>query len=174
MGSHTSHLHNHHSDTRLVLDSFRRIVRALRLFDREAEKRLGLSGAQVFVLEKLKDGGAISVNELAARTHTDQSSVSVVIRKLVARKLVDRSTGSSDARCVELSLSPKGRRLLPSAPPAAQGRLISALAAIPKSRRRLLGRLLLELIQKTGIDHQPPTLFFEDHRPRHSINRRTP
>jgi DNA-binding MarR family transcriptional regulator len=158
-----SHISNNHSDTRLILDSLRRIVRALRLFDREAEKRLGLSGAQVFVLENLKDEDGISINELADRTHTHQSSVSVVVQKLVALKLVERSTPKSDARKVLLSLTKKGNRLLASAPQAAQARLIATLAELPKSRRRLLGQLLLELIQNTGIDRESPTLFFEDH-----------
>jgi DNA-binding MarR family transcriptional regulator len=162
MGSHTSP-----SDIRLVLDSFRRIVHVLRLFDREAQKRLGLSGAQVFVLEKLKEVDGISINELADRTHTHQSSVSVVAQKLVALKLVERIASPTDGRRVELFLTKKGKRLLASAPLAAQSRLISAIAALPKPSRGLLGGLLLELIQNTGIDRQSPALFFEDHAPRH-------
>lgn len=158
MGAHTF---DH--DSRVVLDCIRRIVRALRLFDREAEKRVGLSGAQVFVLEKLSDGGGASINELADRTHTHQSSVSVVVHKLVDRKLVRRSPSAKDARRVEQTLTDRGRRLLRSAPPAAQGRLIASLDALSRPRRRLLGQLLTELISQTGIERHPPTLFFEDH-----------
>jgi|HubBroStandDraft_2_1064218.scaffolds.fasta_scaffold223480_2 DNA-binding MarR family transcriptional regulator len=161
MGSHTSS-----SDIRLVLDSFRRIVHVLRLFDREAQKRLGLSGAQVFVLEKLREADGISINELADRTHTHQSSVSVVVQKLAGLKMVERAASPTDGRRVELFLTKKGKRLLASAPPAAQGRLISAIGALPKTSRGLLGRLLLELIENTGIDRQSPALFFEDHAPR--------
>jgi DNA-binding MarR family transcriptional regulator len=161
MGAHISD-----PDIQAVLDSIRRIVRALRLFDRRAERRFGLSGAQVFVLQKLGDGGAISINELAGRTHTHQSSVSVVVRKLVGRRLVRRSSSSKDARRVELSLTRRGRRLLRSAPPSAQDRLIASLAAVSKARRRRLGALLTELIRKTGIEREPPALFFEDQRRR--------
>jgi DNA-binding MarR family transcriptional regulator len=160
MGSHTFD-----ADSRLVLDSIRRIVRGLRLFDREAEKRFGLSGAQLFVLQKLGDGNAISINELAERTHTHQSSVSVVVQKLVNRRLVHRAPSSKDARRVELSLTSRSRNLLRTAPAAAQDRLITSLAALSKPRRKLLSELLTELIQKTGIEHHPPTLFFEDQSP---------
>jgi DNA-binding MarR family transcriptional regulator len=163
MGAHTFD-----ADSRRVLDSIRRIVRALRLFDREAEKRFGLSGAQLFVLQQLGDGNAISINELAGRTHTHQSSVSVVVQKLVDRKLVRRSPSAKDARRVELSLTQRGRRLLRSAPLAAQDRLITSLANLTKTRRKLLSDLLSELIQKTGIERHPPTLFFEDQSPRRS------
>ena len=78
MGAHTF---DH--DFRVVLDCIRRIVHVLRLFDREAEKRVGLSG-QVLCWKNFSDGGGASINELADRTHTHQSSVSVVVHKLVA------------------------------------------------------------------------------------------
>jgi len=168
MGAHTSD-----PAIQVVLDSIRRIVRALRLFDRQAERRFGLSGAQVFVLQKLGDGRAISINELAGRTHTHQSSVSVVVGKLVNRRLVRRSSCSKDARRVELSLTHRGRRLLRSAPPSAQDRLIASLTAVSKIRRRRLGELLTELIRKTGIEREPPALFFEDQAPRRRRGRKS-
>src|SRR5438105_26745 len=84
------------SETRSILDSIRRIVRALRLADRAAEKRLGLSGAQLFVLHKLAVGPALSLNELADRTLTHQSSVSVVVQRLVKRKLAARARSGKD------------------------------------------------------------------------------
>jgi DNA-binding MarR family transcriptional regulator len=64
-----------------VLNALRRIVRDLRLGARDAERSAGISGAQLFVLQALADERASSLNELADRTHTDQSSVSVVGRR---------------------------------------------------------------------------------------------
>ncbi len=157
MGTHTNT-----RDIRNVLDSIRRIVSALRLFDREAESRLGISGAQLFVLRQLDGAGGISVNELADRTHTHQSSVSVVVDKLVHRGLVNRARSEKDARSVQLSLAPAGKRLLRTAPAAAQERMIRALADFQPRRRRLLADLLQEMIHKTGIDAGKPALFFED------------
>lgn len=144
-----------------MLDSIRRIVRALRLFDREAEKHAGLSGAQLFVLQNLGEGG-LSINDLAERTHTHQSSASVVVDKLVRRGLVMRTRSPEDFRRAELRMTKAGRDVLRSSPPAAQQRLIAALAELSKPRRKMLAQLLLELIQKTGIDRHPPTLFFEE------------
>jgi DNA-binding MarR family transcriptional regulator len=160
MGTHTNG-----RDIRDVLDSIRRIVSALRLFDREAEIRAGISGAQLFVLQQLDGAGGISVNELADRTHTHQSSVSVVVDKLVHRNLVRRQPSRRDRRSVELWLSPQGRKLLRTAPAAAQERMITALAEFPPRRRRQLAELLVDLIRKTGIEGHTPTLFFEDKQP---------
>jgi DNA-binding MarR family transcriptional regulator len=156
MGSHTSH-----SDIRLVLDSLRRIVRALRLFDREAEKSIGLSGAQAFVLEKLRDARGISINELAVRTHTHQSSVSVVVQKLVERKLVRRSASAADGRRLELFLTDRGRKMLVSTPPPAQQHLIAALARLQQPRLRDLAASLTGLVTEIGLEAEPPSLFFE-------------
>jgi tetratricopeptide (TPR) repeat protein len=61
----------------------REIVQALRESSRRAEQRLGISGAQLFVLEKLADAPSQSLNDLAARTFTHQSSVSTVVARLV-------------------------------------------------------------------------------------------
>src|ERR1700742_2932637 len=114
MGSHISRSAAAPPQMRIILDSLRQIVRALRVFDRETEKRLGLSGAQVFVLENLRDAGGISINTLAQRTHTHQSSVSVVVQKLVDRKLVARAAADADARRLQLSLTAAGHRALKS------------------------------------------------------------
>jgi DNA-binding MarR family transcriptional regulator len=148
------------------MDSIRRIVRALRRFDTQAQRRLSLSGAQVFVLEKLCDGKPISINELADVTHTHQSSVSVVAQKLVDRKLVRRMRSPKDRRRVELSILPRGMAVLRDAPVSAQDRLIEAMQRMTPSRRRQLAELLAELIRETGMEHDAPVLFFEEGRER--------
>src|SRR3954454_1713862 len=71
-------------EVREVLNSLRQIVRSLRVSSRAAEQRVGLSGAQLFVLSCLARQSPCSVNDLAVRTATDQSSVSVVVSRLVA------------------------------------------------------------------------------------------
>src|SRR5437763_1011424 len=65
------------SDVRSIMDAIRRIVRVLRVSSRACEKQVGLSGAQLFVLHKLEEAPALSLNQLADRTRTHQSSVSV-------------------------------------------------------------------------------------------------
>ena len=41
------------SDSQRILDSIRRLVRLLRVSDRQAQAELGISGAQLFVLTEL-------------------------------------------------------------------------------------------------------------------------
>jgi DNA-binding MarR family transcriptional regulator len=149
-------------DARSILDSIRRIVQALRVSGRDAEKRVGLSGAQLFVLQKLSGSKALSLNELAHRTLTHQSSVSVVAQRLVERGLVASRTSRQDGRRIELSLTAAGRKALAKSPEAAQDQLIAALARMPRRNRKQLANLLEQLVSATGMSQELPGLFFEE------------
>ncbi|MEI9952410.1 MAG: MarR family winged helix-turn-helix transcriptional regulator [Pseudomonadota bacterium] len=149
-------------EVREVLNSLRQIVRSLRVSSRAAEQRVGLSGAQLFVLQCLARESPCSVNELAARTATDQSSVSVVVSRLVALGHVRRTTSKTDRRRVDLSLTRSGRVLLESAPEAAQDRLITSLSRLPKAELKTLSRLLGKVVDGANVSQQSPSLFFEE------------
>ncbi|HEX6536648.1 MAG TPA: MarR family transcriptional regulator [Gemmatimonadaceae bacterium] len=147
-----------------ALDGIRRIVQALRVSARAAERRLGISGAQLFVLHTLSEAPAESLNDLAARTFTHQSSVSVVVDRLVRRKLVSRTRSPEDGRRVVLELTPAGRRLIRSSPEVAQIRLIEALRALPASDCRSLSRMLHRIVRDMGVTDLPGMLFEESRR----------
>jgi DNA-binding MarR family transcriptional regulator len=138
-------------------------VRALRVSSREAEKRVGLSGAQLFVLRQLADGESMSVNDLADRTLTHQSSVSVVVQRLVEKGLVARKNSASDARRLELSLTTTGKKLpAGKVPDLAQNALVNAVHKMPARKRTQLARLLHELVEKAGMSSGSPALFLEE------------
>jgi DNA-binding MarR family transcriptional regulator len=147
---------------REVLDSIRRVVRVLREGSRATERSLGLSAAQVFVLHRLAATPALSVKELAARTLTHQSSVSVVVSKLCERGLVARTASPSDGRRSEIALTKTGRGLVGRAPKAApQDRLIAGLAIIGPRQRRALAAGLCQLVGAMALADEPVAMFFE-------------
>lgn len=155
------------SDARAILDSIRKIVQVLRVASRAAEKGVGLTGAQLFVLHHLNANDRLSLNELAERTLTHQSSVSVVVQRLVDRGLVSRVRSESDARRIELSLTRAGRALLAKSPQAAQDQIIEAVQQLTSNDRKTLARTLGALVSELGLDEQPaPMIFEEDHKPR--------
>ena len=67
---------------RAALDAFRHIVQALRV-GRAGEDAGGLGSAQLFALQQIAEHPDASINDVAALTFTHQSSVSVVIQRLV-------------------------------------------------------------------------------------------
>jgi DNA-binding MarR family transcriptional regulator len=147
--------------TRAVLDSIRRIVRALRESSRKTERSVGLGAAQLFVLQRLAGAPPLSINELADRTLTHQSSVSVVVSRLVRGGLVARTRAAADGRRVAITLTPAGRALLERAPAAAQDRLIGALGLLGLPARRDLARHLGRLVEAMALPHHHPPMFFE-------------
>jgi len=152
-------------EVRTALDAIRRIVQALRNGSRETERLVGLSGAQLFALQQLAARPGMSINDLAAATFTHQSSVSVVVRRLIERGFVSRRPSEEDGRRVEVSLTPEGRELLRRAPPMAQARLINGLRKLEPARRAALAEGLAALVRELGLDAEAAPLFFEDEAP---------
>lgn len=151
------------AEARLVADAIRRLVQGLRDSSARVQRESGLSSAQLFVLRQLgeAEAGALSVNELAARTHTHQSSVSVVTQRLVERGLVLRRQGA-DARRAELSLTLRGRRLLPRTPEPLQESLFIALGRLSPRTRAALASSLSALVREMGLAGSKPDMFFEE------------
>jgi DNA-binding MarR family transcriptional regulator len=144
-----------------VLDAIRRIVRFLRIAEREAEAAHGIGAAQRFVLAQLAAAPRASINELAARTLTDQSSVSTVVARLVERGLIARRPGA-DRRRVELELTASGRAIAARARDLPQTRILAGVAALPPARRAAVIDALRVLIRAIGADAVEPRMLFED------------
>jgi DNA-binding MarR family transcriptional regulator len=154
-------------EVHLAMNGIRRIVRALRLSSRAAEKALGVSGAQLFVLQQLAEGSARadaapSIAQLADLTATDPSSVSVVVSRLVARGLAARRASKADARRAEVLITPAGRALLRKAPSPVQARMLESIAGMDTGRRRELVAGLEAIVSAMGMDDQAASMFFEE------------
>jgi len=150
------------TDSQRILDAIRRLVRLLRLTDRAAQSELGLSGAQLFVLHELGKTPSLSLSELAERTRTDQSSVSVVVTRLVDGGYVTRDRDKRDARRLVLNLSKSGRTVADKSPPVAQERIVEALERIPAAERRRFADTFTKMIEDMGEARGVPPMFFED------------
>lgn len=140
----------------------RRIVRALGITARTAERSIGITGAQLFVLRVLDAHPAQSLNELAALTFTHQSTVSVVVDRLVSRGFVTRSRSETDGRRVVLALTASGRRALRHAPPPTQMRLITAINSLPPVRRRELAKALRAVVEAMDVAGGSMGLLFDE------------
>jgi DNA-binding MarR family transcriptional regulator len=159
-------------DLTTALDAVRRIVRVLRQSSARTERELGVGGAQLFVLHQLAIAPASSVNELADRTYTHQSSVSVVVRRLVEQGLVARRPAVADARRRELRLTAAGRRLVERAPLPVQVRLIQGLSALRPAELATLSGLLRRVVQGMGAAGEPPSMLFAEGAGRFRSGRR--
>jgi H+/Cl- antiporter ClcA/DNA-binding MarR family transcriptional regulator len=151
-------------EVRATLDAFRRIVQALRTRGQAIAERTGLTPAQAFALQQLAGGPGASINDLAERTLTHQSSVSVVVQRLVDRKLVRKLPAEGDKRRRRLALTAEGRRLLQRTPLAGQERLIGALRALTPRDQQTLARALTAVADLMAPSARRPPMLFEDRR----------
>lgn len=154
------------SESRRILDAIRRLVRHLRLADRAAQSDLGISGAQLFVLSELGKTPSLSLNDLATRTRTDQSSVSVVVSRLVEAGLVTRDRDPRDARRLILNLTRSGQAMLQRAPAVAQEQILAVIDRLPPDGRKQLADSLTELVETLGAEPGPAPMLFEEEEPR--------
>ena len=149
-----------------ILDSFRKVFRALRLSSVRIEKKLGISTAQLFVLSRLQSGEWITINELASRTNTDQSSVSVVVKKLVDEKFLLKKPHPTDKRSSIISLSLLGQKYSRTNEPLIADRLLKGIESLSSSEQKQLTQLLNQLLTAAGLANEEASLFFEEGKPR--------
>ncbi len=152
------------------MDAFRRVIRELRLSGGQIERKLGVSSAQLFVLHELGEHPGCSIGEVAERTHTDQSSVSTVVSRLVSTGLVKRSAAADDGRRAELRLTARGRGLLRRAPDTGQQRMVAALTALPARQREMLARSLAQLVDEMETPNGSSAVSLGNHARSHARN----
>jgi DNA-binding MarR family transcriptional regulator len=146
-----------------ILNSVRQIVQALRVSSRQAESQFGLSSAQLFVLQKLAEADRpVSLSDLAAKTLTHISSVSVVVSRLGDQGLISKQPAPDDARRSEIKVTAKGLKILRERPHTAQEELIAAVGRLQDDEQSQLARLLEKLVDEAKFSSVGSPMFFED------------
>ena len=139
------------ADVNEVMGCINQIFKALRVSSSQLEKNLGLSAAQIIVLKMLKKEPGLSINDLASRTTTHQSSVSVVVKKLEEQELVRREISKQDSRRVVVSLTEKGQLRLAEIPVMIHEQMTECLQKMPADKTQTLAQLMKEFVKEVGI-----------------------
>ena len=145
-----------------VLHGVRALLAGMRRSARAIETSVGLSNAQLFLLEQMAAGGAQTVAQLGRRLHVRANAISMSVAKLVERGLATRTIADGDRRRVAVAITAAGRRLLRRAPAPPTTRLLAALEAMPPRDLRSLARGLKSLAGAMRLDAEHAPLMFED------------
>jgi DNA-binding MarR family transcriptional regulator len=121
-----------------TLAAWRRLLQAVRRRERIAERETGLTGAQLFALRQVALHPGATVGDLARLTSTDPSSMSVVVTRLLEKKMVRRERDPLDQRRWRLLITRSGTARLAKAPESADLRLGDAIAALAPGEREAL------------------------------------
>ena len=129
-----------------------RIVQALRESSRLAEQQVGLSGAQLFVLQRLAEAPGVSVNELAARPTRTRAASRRWSRGWSTQRAraadASRAADAPQRRAVAVAADGGARAARPDAP---QDRLIRAIEQLCRQRDAVSSAASLgELARRDG------------------------
>jgi DNA-binding MarR family transcriptional regulator len=134
-----------------AMGALREIIRAFNIHTKKLERRHGVSGAQLETLEILRDNPGLSPTDLAHRSATDQSTASVVVKRLADAGLVDRRTREGDRRRTHLTLTAEGEAMLGQASPSVAARLRTAFMRMAEGDRVTLTQLLERWLALAGL-----------------------
>lgn len=149
-----------------VLKQFRVIIKSVRGHFQSIEESCGISGAQLWALDKIHHTDEITINELAKELAIHQTTASNLVEKLCTKKLIKKVKRAADQRFVSLVLTAAGKKLLDKAPTPLQGLLPDALGRMPYKKLMAL-RDLLDDLQKlmSAIDESAAESPLSDEAP---------
>jgi DNA-binding MarR family transcriptional regulator len=129
-----------------VLGKFRRVNRAARL--PRINQHLIVAAAPLSALRHIKGHPGIKVTDLAKTMALHQSTVSNLIDKLLAKRLVRRQRDSADARIAHLSVTIAGERVLTNARFCERSVLLETLERLPSEALSQLNHALENLLRR--------------------------
>ena len=131
-----------------VLKKFRVIYGSVRQHFREIEQTCGVTGSQLWIMQEISATPGVGISELAEKLSIHQSTCSLLVDKLVVRKLVIKQRGKQDKRRVGLRLTVEAAKLLKKSPGPAEEILPEALGALPAGIIKSLHSSLAKVIEQ--------------------------
>jgi DNA-binding MarR family transcriptional regulator len=133
-------------------------MRAAEFAARDLATRSGLTPSQIVVLQIIAQEGEAGAGSIADTAQISQATVTVLLDKLEALKLVTRRRGEIDRRRVTAKVTDAGRKVLAETPDVLQNRFVARFerlldweqAAVIAALERVA-----ELLNAEGIDAAP-------------------
>ncbi|WGS18736.1 MULTISPECIES: MarR family transcriptional regulator [unclassified Bradyrhizobium] len=110
---------------------------------------------QFGVLLALHQNGPLSASALAERISSDRNTLSEMLKRMTARKLISKRSNSEDRRSIQVQITAKGEDALLGVIPAAAELQDLMLAPLSKEDRAHFLKCMLA-IAKTASDGSPP------------------
>jgi len=141
-----------------VLQSLRRIIRAVEIHSKKLAHNYKITGPQLGCLSAIKENGPLTTTKLAQAVYLSPSTIVGIIDRLEEKGLVMRQRGNSDRRQVQICLTEGGEQLLDRAPSALQDTLAEALKRLPELEQVSISLALekiVDLMEAGKIEASP-------------------
>jgi DNA-binding MarR family transcriptional regulator len=130
------------------------VSHGLDALSKRMKRELGVTGPQRLVIRLVGRFPGVSAGELATLMHSHPSTLTGVLRRLEARKLLARASDPADARRLLFRLTDRGRRIdrlrAGTVETVVAATLATATAAETRSAAQLLRRLADLLSERSG------------------------
>lgn len=140
------------------LIALRRILRATELYARDLAQAVGLTPAQLRVLQIVDEKESVTPKALATQMGVSQATVSALVDKLVAQKLVKRIPSEQDRRQTNVTVTSEGHTRLQDAPDALQQRYVRKFLELADwEQAQLVATLerVADMLDARGLDASP-------------------
>lgn len=137
----------------LILQSLRRIIRAIDIHSHKLAHIHNITGPQLGCLLAVKESGPLTTGHIAKKVHLSPSTVVGIIDRLEKKELVVRSRASQDRRQVYVSVTPKGEGLIADTPALMQDTLAKAIVQLPELEQVTIAMALEKLTELMEAQH---------------------
>jgi DNA-binding MarR family transcriptional regulator len=144
--------------TVMVAKALRRIIHAVDLRSRRLISSHGITGPQLIILRLLSELDGSTVGVLTREVHLSQATVTGIIDRLEKRGFVERRRSEADKRCVDVSLTDSGRKVLENAPPLFQEKFMTEFAGLHDwEQSQILSTLqrVVSMMEADNVEMEP-------------------
>ncbi|MDC4204346.1 MAG: MarR family transcriptional regulator [Candidatus Manganitrophus sp.] len=145
-----------------IVQSFRRIFKAIHQYSEEVLKEFGVTGPQLWLLKTLREEGGTSVGELSEKMYLHISTVSGIIDRLETKGYVVRKREAPDRRVVTVHLTAAGKRIVDRAPEPSQGKLLYSLQTLSEKEVLEMHDALQKIVRLMEVEQIEATFFFSE------------
>jgi DNA-binding MarR family transcriptional regulator len=141
-----------------ILQSLRRIIRAVDLHSNKLAHLHNITGPQLACLLTVKEIGPLTSGNIARKNYLSPSTVVGIIDRLERKELIVRNRDSKDRRQVFVHITPKGENLIADTPVLMQDTLAKAILDLPELEQVSIAvalEKLTELMEARHIDAAP-------------------
>jgi len=115
-----------------ILQSIRRIIRAVEIHSHKLVQGHDITGPQLACLMALAKGGPLTITQMARTLYLSPSTIVGIVDRLADKGLALRQRGSKDRRLVQVCVTDAGEALIASAPSPLQETLAESLKNLPE------------------------------------------
>ena len=136
-----------------VLTALRKIIQSIDLNSKSLERRIGLTGPQLYVLKVVSDSDVVSVGKIAKIVSLSQGTVTGILERLEKRQLIIRKKDAQDRRRVLVTITDPGKSLIKNAPPLMQEAFVEQFERFRDWEQTMILSALQRLVSIMDVRH---------------------